>query len=103
VKKVTFLILSTSQAARVAEGSQVNRMPHLRLVDDTQECLEISRLEKNIRPRIAAIQDVIKSPIDDRSCDAWSASQYTVNILNRINVPKRSLFPFASLDGPFPP
>jgi len=66
----TFLILSAFWEARVAEGSRVNRMPRLRLADDTQKRSEIRRLAKNIRPRVSAVQDVVESPIDDRACDS---------------------------------
>jgi len=73
----------SSLAARVAKGSRVNRIPRQRLADDIQERLDISRLEKNIRPRDAAVQDVIKSLIDDRSCDSWHGKNYTFIKLSR--------------------
>jgi len=68
--KGTFLILSVFWEAREAEGSRVKRIPRLRLADNAKKCLEISRLEKNIRPCVTAVQDVVKSPIEDRSCDS---------------------------------
>jgi len=82
-RRGTFLILSASRVARVIEGSRVKRILRLRFADDTQKRLDISRPEKNIRPPVAAVQDVIKSSIDDRSRDAWPASKDTVIMLNR--------------------
>jgi len=42
-------------------------MPHLRLTDDRHKRFDISRREKNIRPRVVVVQDLIESRIDDRS------------------------------------
>jgi len=83
-EKVTFLVLSASRAIRVAEGTRVNRIPRLRLVDDdAEECFDINRHETNIRPCVAEVRDVIKPPIDDHLCYAWPATHYTIRNSNR--------------------
>jgi len=66
----------------VAEGSRVNRTPQLRLADETQKCLEISRHEKNICPRVAPVQEMVKSPINDRSWNTWHENDYPFNNLS---------------------